>query len=352
MDDSDKGFCDFSLKIIHNFIYYFLFSVVFFERWYLIMYNFIHNEEFLGSLSDVENNNCNALKHTRPCRRSLEITNDYILIFDNKLKLTDISSVCSRTLKDGIYLDSLIGRDFFFMAPDMEEIGSHTYFEQSLPGDIYKSEDYALKAPVNKQSSFYSNMKVTKFENELIIVAKDITKERLTTDIIKQKENKVDELTQEARDLKIAVDILIDTMYEKQKEIERNCQCNLEELIFPILDALKITKLDGHQVATIDALESALKTITNPSSYVLASGKNQLTQREMQIANLIRLGKTTKQISDILYLSSKTVDFHRMNIRKRLNISNTKDNLRSYLNEIDHNEAKGFPDILNCCNNR
>jgi len=46
--------------------------------------------------------------------------------------------------------------------------------------------------------------------------------------------------------------------------------------------------------------------------------------------SMIKGGKTSKEIADILNLSIKTVDFHRSNIRKKLNIKKT-DNLRSYL---------------------
>ncbi|WP_292593520.1 helix-turn-helix transcriptional regulator, partial [Mesotoga sp. UBA5825] len=58
---------------------------------------------------------------------------------------------------------------------------------------------------------------------------------------------------------------------------------------------------------------------------------DNLTSREIQIAEFIREGKTSKEIAEILSVTKKTVDFHRANIRKKLPIKDNKVNLRSYL---------------------
>jgi DNA-binding CsgD family transcriptional regulator len=51
----------------------------------------------------------------------------------------------------------------------------------------------------------------------------------------------------------------------------------------------------------------------------------------MQVANLVKHGKTTKEIAEYLNLSSKTIDSHRKNIRRKMGIRSKKSNLRSYL---------------------
>jgi len=56
-----------------------------------------------------------------------------------------------------------------------------------------------------------------------------------------------------------------------------------------------------------------------------------LTPREIQLAYLIKEGKTTKEISELLNLSVRTIDSHRDRIRKKLGLSNRKINLKSYL---------------------
>ena len=49
-------------------------------------------------------------------------------------------------------------------------------------------------------------------------------------------------------------------------------------------------------------------------------GINSLTAREIEIISLIKKGDTSKEIAAILNLSAKTVDVHRYNILKKLNL--------------------------------
>ena len=56
-----------------------------------------------------------------------------------------------------------------------------------------------------------------------------------------------------------------------------------------------------------------------------------LTPKAIQVASLIKDGKTTKEISLLLNISPGSVDLHRYHIRKKLGINKQVTNLRSYL---------------------
>jgi DNA-binding CsgD family transcriptional regulator len=74
-----------------------------------------------------------------------------------------------------------------------------------------------------------------------------------------------------------------------------------------------------------------LNEILSPFIKSMASRYANFTPKEIQIADLMKKGKTTKEISQILNLSPRTIDIHRYNIRKKLNINKKKVNLQSYL---------------------
>jgi DNA-binding NarL/FixJ family response regulator len=51
-----------------------------------------------------------------------------------------------------------------------------------------------------------------------------------------------------------------------------------------------------------------------------ADGLAALSARELQVLELLRSGKTTKEIASLLQLSSRTVDIHRANMKKKLKL--------------------------------
>ena len=87
----------------------------------------------------------------------------------------------------------------------------------------------------------------------------------------------------------------------------------------------------------IDAVKALAKGQSYFSQYaakVLASQYNNpqqnwedpykdLTNREKQIFHLVIDGKTTRQIADMLHISSKTVENHRGKVLEKINVSNT-----------------------------
>jgi DNA-binding NarL/FixJ family response regulator len=60
-----------------------------------------------------------------------------------------------------------------------------------------------------------------------------------------------------------------------------------------------------------------------------SSSRDLLTLREKEVLKLIAEGKSHKEIADLLFISIRTVDHHRANIMKKLNIKDTA-NLTKY----------------------
>jgi DNA-binding CsgD family transcriptional regulator len=56
-----------------------------------------------------------------------------------------------------------------------------------------------------------------------------------------------------------------------------------------------------------------------------------LTPKEVQVAGLIKQGKTSKEIAELFNVSTRAVQFHRQNIRAKLGLKNRQANLGTYL---------------------
>ena len=74
-----------------------------------------------------------------------------------------------------------------------------------------------------------------------------------------------------------------------------------------------------------------MNDIVSPFARRLSSTYLGLTPTEIQVANFVKEGKTTKEIAEALHSSPRTVEFHRNKIREKIGIKNSKANLRSYL---------------------
>ena len=83
-----------------------------------------------------------------------------------------------------------------------------------------------------------------------------------------------------------------------------------------------------------EILESNLKDIISPFSRRMTSTFLRLTPKELQIANMIKQGKTSKEIADLMGISSRTIETHRKNLRDKIGIGNKKVNLRTHLLSI------------------
>ena len=88
------------------------------------------------------------------------------------------------------------------------------------------------------------------------------------------------------------------------------------------------------QKSYINILESNLKEVVSPFYNNLVSKYSDLTPREIQIADLIKQGKTSKEIAKFLQSSQRAVEFHRNNLRKKFGILGRKTNLRNYLSNL------------------
>lgn len=65
-----------------------------------------------------------------------------------------------------------------------------------------------------------------------------------------------------------------------------------------------------------------LKDIKNTPEISSSSLQASLSKREHQILNMIREGKTNKEIAEMYNLSVRTIETHRMNILRKFNVSN------------------------------
>ena len=151
---------------------------------------------------------------------------------------------------------------------------------------------------------------------------------------IKERTSELELKTKSLEEVNTALGVLIKKREEDKTELEEKILANTRELVIPYIEKLDGTQLDERQRAYLNILESNLHDIVTPFSRSLVHGFVKLTPSEIQVADLIKHGKQTKEIATLLNLSVRTIESHRKNIRRKFGLNQKRTNLRSYLMSI------------------
>jgi len=162
-------------------------------------------------------------------------------------------------------------------------------------------------------------------------IVRDITQRKKTERALREREEELKIKAANLKEVITALRVLLKRRDEDKTELEEKVLSNVKDLVVPFLEKVKKTPLDPKQFAYIDILESNLNDITSPFLHNLSTKYINLTPTQIRIAHLIKEGKTTKEIGEMMAVSPRTIETHRKNIRKKLGIAKNKGNLRSHL---------------------
>lgn len=145
-------------------------------------------------------------------------------------------------------------------------------------------------------------------------------------------EGLVAERTSELEEANTALRVLLANVERARDEYDAKILQQIRGLVVPILAKLR-TRLERDATAStyLEMLEDNLKSITASMSGQLTTVFEALTPSEQEIAQMVMRGQTTKDIARTLSREPSTIEFHRNNIRKKLGLRKSGQNLRSLL---------------------
>jgi DNA-binding CsgD family transcriptional regulator len=196
--------------------------------------------------------------------------------------------------------------------------GEPVHFEDRRNGRWFEQSVYPVFGPMGEVV-------------RLAVFAKNITARKKAEQELKTREKELEIKTRSLEDANTALKVLLKRRDKDKKDLEDNMLLNLKELIIPHLEKLSQSKLDDKQSAFVNILEENLSNIISSFSNNLSTEYLKLSQSEIRVAEFVKKGKTTKDIAKLLNLSKKTVESQRKNIRMKLGLRNTKENLRTHL---------------------
>jgi len=173
--------------------------------------------------------------------------------------------------------------------------------------------------------------------NNIIVTHENITP---IIEIQKALEEKEAELRSERERLKetnIALRVLLRQRDEDRTRIEETIYVNVDRLVLPYVEQLLQGRLTDKQRTLSNIIDANLRDIISPFLQNLSALTMLLTPQEIEVANMVRSGRSSKEIAEVLCISSSGVDFHRKKLRQKLGLTNSSRNLRSYLLSLEKN---------------
>jgi DNA-binding CsgD family transcriptional regulator len=191
---------------------------------------------------------------------------------------------------------------------------------------------YPCHSPIRRQ---WFNLRVlpylSELEHRVLVVHEDITPIILAQKELQQKKDELRQKSEKLEEMNIALKVLLEHRERGLDELEQRMIGNIRELVLPYTEKLR-NSLKGHRERTlIDIVETNLNNIITPFLHRLSSLNLLLTPQEVEVAALIRPGKSSQEIADVLGVSVSTVSFHRKNLRRKLGLQDRSMNLRTYL---------------------
>ncbi|HBB17668.1 MAG TPA: hypothetical protein DCZ97_11990 [Syntrophus sp. (in: bacteria)] len=177
----------------------------------------------------------------------------------------------------------------------------------------------------------------------MISIVRDITARKQAEEELERYRLSLEEMVKERtaeleiknvtlQELNTTLKVLLKQREEDKQDMEERFVMNVHSLVLPFVEQMKKGRLDVGQQPRLEIVETHLRDITMPLLKNIR--KFNLTPKELKVAALVRNGKSTKEIAEILAVAAGSIDVHRNNIRKKLGLNSRRTNLQSYLETL------------------
>jgi PAS domain S-box-containing protein len=198
-------------------------------------------------------------------------------------------------------------------------------------GNIVTLRDITARKRAERALQDYQGQLEGLVQERTADLATEVEERRRADKALRNREEELEAQSHHLEEVNTALRVLLKQRGEDKLDLQESVLGNIKELVSPYLAQIKKTGLSTRQKTLVRIIESNLDSIVSPFINRISSKFANLTPTEIRVANLVKEGRTNKEIADLMTISKNTVLYHRHNIRKKLELTNTPINLRSHL---------------------
>jgi FixJ family two-component response regulator len=148
----------------------------------------------------------------------------------------------------------------------------------------------------------------------------------------------LEQLNKELSETHQAMLVLARNAERMRQDTEERIITHLRSLVLPLIEEMRqderLSPYESNLTVLVNAIQEAVAGLATHLAVVPA-----LSTREMRIALMIKNGLTSEDIAADLHISTETVKTHRRNIRKKLGLIGSGDQLRAYFRSLTTDDS-------------
>lgn len=226
-------------------------------------------------------------------------------------------------------------RDAFLACMETDE-------ETWRKGELSRGEE---RIPIpDGEDKIYDIVKIPLFQVDgtrqgLVVLGHDITELLKTEKSLRQEiaarqqaSEVMEEKTKELEEANIALRVLLNQQKDVAGEVQQCVLTQLEKAVLPYITLLRQSPLGGREKKYLDIITDHIRAVGSSFIKKLSNPTLGLTKKEILVADMVRQGRKTKEIAELLNIQPPSVETYRNRIRKKLQLNKKRITLHQYLN--------------------
>lgn len=232
--------------------------------------------------------------------------------------------------------DQLINRNAFDQVVPAERARAQAVIERTIQKGHVRNQEFRLLHKVRGEFPVeLSTAAIKDPRGEIVgflVVGKDISERKAQEEALIRSQALLHEQKKALEQKNIALGEIIARVEVDKQKIKDDIALNVQRVLFPLLDKWDDKKNDAGTI--VEALRHHLEELTSPYGTQITEKTAHLTPREIEICNMIKAGLPSRDIAELLNISTATIERHRKNIRRKLNLTNRDVNLATFLRNL------------------